>query len=112
MWDSLDDVDLHVFTPDDSEIYYGNRTAQGGTLDVDANSDSANATTSPVENVYFANPQPGEYWVYLYNYTDRSEGRATNYIVRITVGDQSETYTGTIEGDDDLIEVIGFQYNG
>jgi uncharacterized protein YfaP (DUF2135 family) len=112
LWDSGDDFDLHVFTPDGTEIYYSNPAAAGGELDVDANSESDNLSSSPVENIYFANPVPGQYWVYVNNYLDRTPDRAGNYLVRITVGGQSETFTGSLANEDDTVEVAGFQYNG
>ena len=112
MWDSTDDLDLHVYTPSRQEIYWNNRSAEGGTLDVDANSDSDALSTSPVENVYFENPVAGEYWVYIYNYTDRTPDSATNYFVRVTVGDKSQTFSGTIANEDDQVEILGFQYGG
>jgi hypothetical protein len=112
LWDSGDDFDLHVFTPDGTEIYYSNPVAAGGELDVDANSESSNLSSSPVENIYFANPVPGQYWVYVNNYLDRTPDRAGNYLVRITVGGQSETFTGSLANEDDTVEVAGFQYNG
>ena len=111
MWDSADDLDLHVFTPDGSEIYFANDVAGGGELDVDSNAFEDEISDSPVENIYFAEPAPGEYWVYIDNYMDRSDGE-TNYLVRVTVGDQSETFRGTIDGTDTVIEVVGFQYDG
>ena len=110
MWDSEDDLDLHVFTPDGSEIYYGNREAGGGVLDIDANTVNS-MMDNPVENIYFPTPYNGQYWVYIHDYTDRSEG-PTNYIIRITVGGQSQTFTGTIETSDTTVDVGGFEYGG
>ena len=112
LWDSEDDFDLHVFTPDGTEIYYSNPAAAGGELDVDANSDSDNLSSSPVENIYFADPVPGQYWVYVNNYEDRTPDSAGNYLVRVTVGNESRTYTGSLADEDETVEVMGFQYNG
>lgn len=110
IWDSYDDLDLHVFTPDGSEIYYSNPKACGGELDVDANANDERKA-DPVENIYFSDPISGEYWVYVYNYTDRTEGRATNYLVRITVGGESQTFSGTIANEEDTAEILGFRYS-
>ena len=110
IWDSYDDLDLHVFAPDGSEIYYSNPKACGGELDVDANANDERKA-DPVENIYFSDPISGEYWVYVYNYTDRTEGRATNYLVRITVGGESQTFSGTIANEEDTAEILGFRYS-
>ncbi|MBO4242966.1 MAG: zinc-ribbon domain-containing protein [Clostridiales bacterium] len=110
LWDSEDDLDLHVFTPDGSEIYYSNKVAQNGELDVDANT-SSNMMDNPVENVFFTNPYNGQYWVYLDDYNDRSTG-TTNYIVKITIGSESQTFTGTIDGSGTTLEIVGFEYGG
>jgi uncharacterized protein YfaP (DUF2135 family) len=110
-WNSTDDLDLHVITPDGNEIYWNDTEVDGGVLDVDANSDEDYLSTTPVENVYFAEPMAGEYWVYILDYEDRSEGD-TEYLVRVTIGDESQVFTGTINGEDDFVEVVGFQYNG
>ena len=110
MWDSSDDLDLHVFTPDGSEIYYNNRTAQNGVLDIDANTYD-HMMDSPDENVYFTSPYNGEYWIYVNDYEDRTEG-ITNFMVRITIGGESQIFTGTIDGTTSTIEVVGFEYSG
>ena len=110
LWDSEDDLDLHVFTPDGSEIYYGNKEAGGGVLDVDANAFSSSLMPNPVENVYFESPEDGEYWVYVINYHDRTEGSATNYLVRLQVGDEVQTFNGVLTNEDESAEIVGFRY--
>ena len=45
-------------------------------------------------------------------YEDRTPDRDTNYLVRVTVGEDSQVYRGTINGDDEALEIVGFQYNG
>ena len=110
LWDSEDDLDLHVFTPDGSEIYYGNKEAGGGVLDVDANAFSSSLMPNPVENIYFESPEDGEYWVYVINYHDRTDGSATNYLVRLQVGDEVQTFSGTLTNEDESAEIVGFRY--
>lgn len=55
-WNTLDDLDLHVFDPDGQEICYSDKTknCQGvnGTLDVDANAGGAR-TKDPQENIFW-----------------------------------------------------------
>lgn len=110
MWDSKDDLDLHVFTPDGSEIWHGNKSAQGGTLDIDANN-AQNMKDHPIENVYFPDPVSGEYWVYVYNYEDRTPGQSTNWIVRVQVGNEEEIFSGTVTEQEGTVEVLGFRYD-
>jgi hypothetical protein len=62
-WDDRNDLDLHVVCPDGLDINFIRRRACGGTLDVDANGDMHHLTPTPVENVFFTEPQPGRYRV-------------------------------------------------
>lgn len=48
-WDTCDDLDLGVTTPSGRDIWYRNRDADGGVLDVDANVNGE--TETPVENI-------------------------------------------------------------
>ena len=109
LWDSKDDLDLHIFTPNGSELWWGNPSAQGGVFDIDANREG-NMKSNPLENAFFANPASGEYWVYVYNYEDRTPGKATNWTVRVQVGDEEQIYSGTITSQEETIEVLGFSY--
>lgn len=106
IWYNSDDVDLHVSTPS-GELYYGNRYVGGGTLDVDANAEVM--MDSPVENIYFAEPQSGEYHVWIEDFTDRNDGY-TGYLVRVTVGGVSRLYEGHIDGTGTDIDIITFGY--
>ena len=108
LWDSDDDLDLHVSTPDGSEISYSNREAGGGYLDVDANV-GGRTMDNPVENIYFDSPSAGTYNVWIDDYSDRTDG-TTSYLVRVTVGDQSQTFSGTIDGSGNEVSIISFNY--
>ena len=110
LWSSADDLDLHVITPSGAEIYYSNKSADGGTLDVDQNAYSDNIVSNPIENIFFQSPQPGTYKVFIVNYTDRSEGGASSYIVRVTVGGQSQTYSGSIDGTGSSVSIVEINY--
>lgn len=110
LWDTDDDLDLHMYTPDGSEIYYSNREAGGGVLDYDANV-GGRTMDNPIENIYFPNPEPGTYTVFIVDYSDRSDG-PTDYLVRVTVGGESQVFTGTIDGSSTNILIITFEYGG
>ncbi len=51
IWNSQSDLDLYVKCPNGEEISYRNKSACGGTLDVDQNVNSAALTNTPVENI-------------------------------------------------------------
>ena len=116
-WPSKDDLDLHCVTPDGGHIYYSNKSAGGGELDVDMQVQGDR--DSGVENIYFAAPTPGEYQFYINNYTDRTEGD-TGCRIRIKVGNQilvdetvsmggrSKTYKLTYggQGQEQNVEVL------
>ena len=116
-WPSKDDLDLHCVTPDGGHIYYSNKSAGGGELDVDMQVQGDR--DSGVENIYFASPAPGEYQFYIVNYTDRTEGD-TGCRIRIKVGNQilvdetvsmggrSKTYKLTYggQGQEQNVEVL------
>lgn len=107
-WYNSDDVDLHVRTPNGSELYYGNRNVQNGTLDVDANAEVM--MDEPVENIYFTNPASGTYEVWIEDYYDHNQGY-TSYIVRITVDGHSRLYEGHIDGTGSEVDILTFGYN-
>ena len=78
-WRGHDDLDLHCTTPKGGHISYNNKSADGGYLDVDMNVNGE--SDESVEHIYFDKPDPGEYSVYIYNYTDRTEGSVTADII-------------------------------
>lgn len=93
-WNSTDDIDLHVTCPAGPEIYYGNRNACNGTLDVDANAGSL--LTNPVENVFFINPAPGRYHVIVKLYSNRTSGQK-NFTLRVLQRDgRVQEFSGTV----------------
>jgi hypothetical protein len=74
-WDRPGDLDLHVVTPAGHEIYYGLRSADGGTLDVD---DTMH--TGP-ENVFWSSaPPPGNYIVCVVPFAISTP---VNYVVTV-----------------------------
>ncbi|MBR1674665.1 MAG: hypothetical protein IJ703_06885 [Eubacterium sp.] len=91
-WQSDDDLDLHVVTPDGSEIYYMNKIAGGGELDVDMQVEDDHLVANPAEHVVFKNPDKGVYKISVVNYKDRTEGSDTPFIVVVKAGNVSKTF--------------------
>ncbi len=83
------DLDLHLLTPSGSEIYYGLRTADGGTLDVDQCAGSCEGGDH-VENIVFPSAPPaGTYQVWVVNYSGAAGGAFTLEVAGAAEGDFS-----------------------
>lgn len=106
IWETSDDIDLHVVTPSGTEIYYSNPTGPGGgELDVDMQVETI--VEHPVENVYFTDPEQGDYRVMIVNYSDREPGDP-EVLVRVEVRGKVKEYRVTL--DDYSKEVCKFTY--
>lgn len=71
IWDTDDDLDLHVIEPDGEDIGPTKKTSNsGGKLDVDANYNSV--MKNPVENIFWQEPPKGTYRVMVNCYNRRS----------------------------------------
>lgn len=99
-WDAPTDVDLWVYEPSGERIYFGNRNSNtGGQLDLDSN---AGCTLDNVnnENITWPNATPpaGEYSVTA-NHWSSCGGNQSNYVVTINNCGSTESYTGTLVGN-------------
>lgn len=95
-WSVDTDIDLHVRTPAGSEIYYGNRSAGGGTLDVDdcVGESCASPGEIHVENVVFELADAGAYAYWSVNYAGMNATAAT--IAVFVDGEMQVTITDTL----------------
>jgi hypothetical protein len=73
-WNADTDLDLHVRTPLGNEIYYGNRSADGGTLDADS---CVSGCAKGTESVFFEIAPPGAYDVWVRNFNGKNAVRFT-----------------------------------
>ena len=91
------DLDLYVDTPLGSTIYYGNREANGGVLDVDQCISSC-GSGSHVENVVFDGNAPGgTYTVRVQNFDGRAAGAFTVEVA----GAVNRTFSGSLPATPD-----------
>jgi len=106
LWDSDDDVDLHVIEPSGERIWYQHRESlSGGNLDRDDNVAMCGSDPEPggVENVFWGTNAPtGTYTVEVYSYNDCAPA-STNWTLQIFRGDtmiieQSGTASGGTGG--------------
>ena len=74
-WDGTADLDLAVVCPDGGTIWFNQRNACGGRLDVDMNASGKHSPT-PIENVFWpSKPGKGTYQVYVSLFDRRGDRR-------------------------------------
>lgn len=99
IWNTRDDLDLHVVTPGGDHIYFGHRLSScGGELDVDRNVHGE--TREPVENIRWpkGTARPGKYTVFVQNYGYHEAGRrAVRFKVELDIDGEIKTFDGEIE---------------
>ena len=99
MWNTSDDLDLHVTAPSGEEIYFGNpKSACGGWLDVDMNVSESGGDFSlqPVEHIRWLEGEvpEGEYHVFVKLFTYRSGTLPVSFTVSIKANNKvKEIYT-------------------
>lgn len=87
-WDTDADMDLHLETAYDNDIYWGNAYADGGELDVDMcvrGTSGGCGTAGNIENIFWEDSAPGgTYEAWVNNYSDNGNG-AVDYKLRVFV---------------------------
>ncbi len=109
-WEDMNDIDLHVLTPDDESIYFANvRSDCGAELDVDAN--VVPTTRTPVENIVWSvPPRDGTYEVGIHHYTQHPNQPATTKCdILIVVGEEKRILTVRALRPGQFVEVVSFQ---
>jgi uncharacterized protein YfaP (DUF2135 family) len=98
-------MDLHVLPPCGTEIYYGSRTACGGTLDRD------DTTATGPENINWVGTfNPGRYYVCAESFTS-AVANATYTVTVVVNGSTVRTVTGTRGGVTDSNRACGAGFN-
>ncbi len=99
-WDSTADIDLHVYEPGGTEIWFANPRSQQGFLDVD------DIDGFGPENVFYEDGHDaGNYRVEVHHF---SGALPTNYTVTITDNGNTRTYSGSVTGqsEEDVVATI------
>lgn len=104
-WDTATDLDLHVVDPNGVEIYYGDSSADGGSLDLDSN---AGCSIDGVNNEHITWPDSapaGEYVVRVDFYDNcppapDQPGLPANWTVTTTACGESQTFSGSFGSGD------------
>jgi len=131
LWDSADDLDLHVVPPGGrkggSEISRDSKQFLGGSMDCGRDSDTGRAHSKPLENIYWHqylgkdkvnmanNPPPpvGEYKVYMKVRNKKNKDINWRCRIQVGAGRDAEWIEGVArkDGPDDL-DIHTFKYAG
>jgi hypothetical protein len=98
-WGNRNDLDLHIVTPNDEEIYFHRPSdSAGGILEADMN--VKDETTSPVESIFWEAAPEGTYTVYIQNFAfhELSED-ATKFKVELKEGGKTQYFEGVVSGE-------------
>lgn len=110
IWDGYTDLDLHCYTPNGEHIYFGNKRASSGYLDIDMNGGS-HRNPNPVENIRFSDNAPsGEYEFRVRNYCMR-DSKPVPYKVELEINGEVYTYEGVSRRTDSVDTVAEFNFN-
>ena len=97
IWNTLDDVDLHIKTPSGEEIDYNKKiSSDGGELDVDMNAGLV-TSEAPIENVrWLSNPPLGKYKIIANFYGKNTNNREVPFTIEINYRGNSQQFSGTL----------------
>jgi hypothetical protein len=93
-WNSYEDLDLVVLTPNGNAVYYGNQNADAGTMDVDMNASDGTSST-PVENIFWKTGKvpSGKYTCFVSYYKrNKNSTIPENFTVKVKIKDQVQTF--------------------
>ncbi len=106
-WNSVDDLDLHVKCPNGQEIFYRNKRACGGHLDVDRNA-GRSQTRRPIENIIWEQGAmaPGRYRIAVRYYKARPPLTPVPFKVKILIdGEIYEKFERTVRRASEVVEI-------
>jgi hypothetical protein len=124
MWDTNDDLDLHLRLPNGlGEISAENPSAHGGRLDIDGNHCLERATMKPIENIYWPEiehtgrggehpPPSGTYTISVKCFARMQYTRDAKLTVVARVGDKTEIWHYTMVVGRSEVVIGTFTYNG
>lgn len=115
-WNDPSDLDLEATVilekGGQAKIYYGNKQAAGGYLDVDMHARDGDEVNEPVENIFWKKPPAGTYSIVVNLYTKRGT-RGASIPFRALLkrdGEDDISREGEVENDTDQRRVEVFRF--
>ena len=102
-WNAPIDMDLHIETPDENDIYYGQEIGQnGGTLDLDSNA-GCSIDNINNENITWAEQEPacGEHVVRVDLWSACAQQGPFNFAVTVNQRGDVQTFQGSFDADEE-----------
>lgn len=107
IWNTRDDLDLHLSCPNNSKINYNHKAGCGGRLDVDANAD--NIIRAPVENITFGpDMDPGKYHIFVNLYRSRAHRYPVPFKLRIRDNQGERVVDGMLRSEKETVSIADF----
>ena len=113
IWETDDDLDLHVVCPGGQRISYSTPSECGGMLDIDRNAAAQTMSQRPIENIVWSQgaAPTGKFVVQVNRFATRSSGqRPTSFVVELKIdGRTVETKRAEISSEDRPQTVLEFE---
>eukprot|EP01133_Synstelium_polycarpum_P014560 gene14560-17207_t len=117
IWNDIADLDLHVITPSNEHLYYGQKESRcGGWLDRDMNA-GGNSSEEPIENIFWASAPSGKYKIYVRHFSCHCRSgdprfsdprRSVPFRVRLIRAGQTDWFESSVAPQQD---VTCFEFN-
>ena len=106
-WNNTADIDLYVFTPCGTEIWYGATSSCSGALDVDDRCTDHQGVPGGPENIYWLEgaASAGKYVASVKYFAECESEGSTNYTLIVRKGGTENTYNGTLSFVGEVHEV-------
>jgi len=115
-WNDPSDLDLHATVLPDTggkfQIFYSNKRAAGGYLDVDMHARDGEEVPEPVENIFWKKPPAGVYSIeaHLYKKRGSRDGTIPFRALLKREGEEDVSREGAVENDTDKKSVECFRF--
>jgi hypothetical protein len=111
IWNNYNDLDLHVITPRNENIFFGHRRSRcAGILDVDMNA-GGGTSREPVENIYWPKGRApyGKFKVAVHHYRNHGDPDPTQFEMRVIVDGKVEILSGETSAGNPRLIIYEFE---